>query len=311
MKTEYFILFFLIIFFNSCQNQTTDKHTDTYNSGLIKIAVDENFEPIIQQEIDVFEALNPKAVIDPIYTSEVDAINYLLKDTVRVAIATRPLSEKEVEYLQSKKFAPHSYKLATDAVALIANRSNIDTLITVNDFRRILVGDVTDWNQIYPGSKLGKIQLVFDNPNSSTVRYAIDSICGGKQLSKKLSAMKKNEDVVNFVSKNKNALGVIGVNWLGNKSDSTMLSFINNIRVMSVSSETKATVDNSYKPYQAYLFYGYYPFTRSVYVIINDPRGSLPTGFTSFMTAYKGQRIIYKTGLVPATQPVRIVNINN
>ena len=77
---------------------------------------------------------------------------------------------------------------------------------------------------------------------------------------------------------------------------------------MAVSSDSVATVENSYKPFQAYLFYGYYPLTRSVFIILNDPRSSLPSGLTKFLTSDRGQRIILKSGLVPATQPVRIVH---
>jgi phosphate transport system substrate-binding protein len=278
---------------------------------VIKIAVDENFQPIIQEELDVFEAQYPQAGIVPIYTNEVDAINRLLKDSVRLVISTRPLSFNEDNSLKSKKFAPRSYKLATDGIALIINNQNPDSLISVSDIRRILTGEVKSWKTIFPTSRLDKFKVVFDNANSSTVRYAIDSICYGKPLSKELYAQKTNLEVIDFVSKTPNAIGIIGVNWLSNSKDTSNLSFKNEIRVMSVSSESVATTTNSYKPFQAYLFYGYYPLTRSVYIILNDPRGALPSGLTSFLTSDRGQRIILKSGLVPATQPVRIVRVKD
>ena len=306
-----FISVFSLVFFFSCQKPVKDKFTDTYTTGKIPIAVDENFKPIVQEEIDVFEALTPKARIKPNYTNEVEALNLLLKDSVRLAIATRPLSSKEEKYLNSKSFYPHSYKFAQDGLALIVYTQNMDSLITVSDIRRILTGQALNWTDIFPKSKLGKFQVVFDNQNSSTIRYAIDSICGGKPLSKKLFAQNNNLEVIDFVSKTPNAIGVIGVNWLGNRKDTSNLSFRNEVRVMAVSQASEATLADSYKPFQAYLFYGYYPLTRYVYVIVNDPRGSLPSGFTSFLTSDRGQRIILKSGLVPATQPVRVVHVKD
>lgn len=299
------------LFLVSCQTKNKDGQTDTYTSGVIRIAVDESFKPIIQEELDVFEAQFPTAGIVPKYTDEVEAINGLLKDSVRVAIVTRALSTKEENFMKSKKFSPKSYKLATDGIALIINNQNPDSLITVAEIRKILTGEVKNWKDIYSSSKLGKIQVVFDNPNSSTVRYAIDSICNGKRLSTELNAQKTNLDVINFVSQTPGSIGIIGVNWLSNKKDTTNLSFNSNVRVMAVSNEIVATNENSYKPFQAYLFYGYYPLTRSVYIILNDPRGALPSGLTSFLTSDRGQRIILKSGLVPATQPVRIVSIKD
>ena len=144
--------------------------------------------------------------------------------------------------------------------------------------------------------------------NNSVIRRAWRK---GKKLSKDLKALNNNQEVIDFVAQNSHAIGVIGVNWLGNRSDTTNLSFRNEIRVMSVSEDDIATKDNSYKPYQAYLFYGDYPLTRSIYILLNDPRNALPWGFASFLTSDKGQRIILKSGLVPATQPVRVVDIKD
>lgn len=311
MKGLNLLTILVVFFFLSCENKSKDSRTDTYTTGVISIAVDESFKPIIQQELDVFEAQFKEAGIVPIYTNEVNAINLLLKDSVRLAIATRPLSDSEVNYMKSIKFSPRSYRLATDGIALIINNQNPDSIISVNDIRRILTGDAKNWKDIFPNSKLGKFTVVFDNPNSSTVRFAIDSICHGKPLSKELNAQNGNQEVINFVSKTKNAIGIIGANWLGNIKDTTNLSFNNQVRVMSVSGQSIATVDNSYKPFQAYLFYQYYPLSRNVYIILNDPRGSLPSGLTTFLTSDRGQRIILKSGLVPATQPVRIVNVKS
>ncbi len=296
----------------SCQPKPKDGRMDTYNTGVVSIASDESFQPIVQEEIDVFESLTPNASIIPIYTTEAEAISLLLRDSVRLAIATRTFTDKELEYFHSQKFFPRAIKMAVDGLALIVNKANQDTMITVNDFRRILAGEVHSWKEIYPSSKLGDIYIVFDNKNSSTVRFAIDSICGGKPLSNEDAyALENNREVIDFVAKNKEAIGVVGVNWLTNRSDSTRLSFRKEVSVMSVSAADKATADNSYKPFQAYLFYGHYPLARPIYILLNDPRNGLSWGFSNFLALDRGQRIILKAGLVPATQPIRVVNVND
>lgn len=296
----------------ACNRKPKDGQTDTYTSGVIEIAADESFRPIIQEEIDVFEGLFPLAGIVPRYTTEVDAINLLLKDSVRLAIATRTLTSEEMSSFHSRKFYPREIKLATDGLALIVNRQNPDSLISMRDIRRILTGEVESWKEVYPQSRMNNIFVVFDNQNSSTVRFATDSICGGKPLSAtKVKALQTNQQVIDYVAKTPDAIGVIGVNWLGNRSDTTNLSFRDEIRVMSVSAEDVATSENSYKPYQAYLYYGDYPLARPIYILLNDPRNALPWGFASFLTSDRGQRIILKSGLVPATQPVRVVDVKD
>lgn len=175
MKRQFWLIgIVLLAVLSACRSKSKEGPTDTYSSGVIAIAADESFEPIIQEEIDVFESLYPLAGIVPRYTTEVEAINLLLKDSVRLAITTRTLTEEEMNSFHSRKFYPREMKLATDGLALIVNRANPDSLISVRNFRRILTGEVKEWKAVNPNSRLKDIQVVFDNKNSSTVRFAID-----------------------------------------------------------------------------------------------------------------------------------------
>ncbi len=312
MKT-FLIIIFASLVITSCNNKTKkdEKWQDTMTSGLIQIAADECFQPIIQEEIDVFEAIYIQTGIMPIYTSEVDALQMLYTDSVRFIVISKPLADEEIKTFNAQKKFPRSIKIATDAVALIVNKQNPDSIINLQTIEKIFTGEIKDWKELNPKSKLGKINVVFDNKNSGTVRYAIDSICRGKPLYSELHAQKKNSEVVDYVSQDINSLGIIGVNWVGNVKDSTRMSFHEKVTVMAVSRSSQPDESNSYKPYQAYIATGQYPMTRDVYIILNDPKGGLSSGFTSFITGDRGQRIILKSGLVPATQPFRIVNIRD
>lgn len=156
---------------SSCRNRSKQP-TDTVSSGVIKISADESFRPLIQQEIDVFEGLYPAAGIIPEYTSEVEAINLLIKDSVRLAVSTRKLTQPEINTLNEKKLFPKEIKIATDGIALITNKQNTDSMLSLPNLTKILTGKITKWKELDPQSKLGDIQVVFDNANSSTVRYA-------------------------------------------------------------------------------------------------------------------------------------------
>ena len=297
----------------SCNRQkVSDGYTDTLNEGTIPVAVDESLRPIIDQEIAVFENLNVAAEINPIYCSEVRAIELLLKDSVRVAITTRMLSSKELQVFKAKKYMPRQERLAVDGIALITHEDNPDSLISVPQLRKILTGEITRWDQLYPGSSLGEISLAFDNTNSSTVRYAQDSICKGVPFAtERIYAQKTNTDVFEYVSKTPSAIGVIGVSWLDNAADSTHLSFKEGVQVMEVCAFDPVDPEVSYKPYQAYLALRHYPLTRDLFVLCSDPRQALSTNVSTFLTRDIGQRVILKSGLVPATQPVRLVHVKD
>ena len=299
-------------FWASCSgNKSKSGRTDTYSSGVIDFASDESFSPIIEEEREVFEATYPKAKVNPIYTNESDGMEMLLNKKTYLLITARDFKPEELKNLKDRGYAPRTIKLAYDGLALIINKENTDSCITVKDIARILDGSATKWSDIYPGSKRGDITLVFDNEKSSAVHYAEDSILGGKPItSKNVTAAQTSAEVVNYVAKTPNAIGIIGSNWLNDKRDTTNLTFNKNIRLMSVSRLDTATPNNSWKPYQYYIYNNNYPLIRTIYGLLNDPRNGLPWGFAHFIESAKGQMIILKAGLLPVNGQITIRSVN-
>jgi len=310
-KVVLLITISLVLLSCSSDNRKNLKRTDTPTSGFAEFVSDDCFAPIINNEIAVFEALNQEAFVTPRYTNEVEAINLMLKDSLRLAVLARDLTEEEKQGLRNKKLDPRSQKIAIDGIALIINNENTDSLISVPQLKRIMTGEITSWKEVNPGSKYNNMTVVFDNPNSSTVRFIKDSICKDKPLFEGLRALDNNQAVLDFVAKTPNSMGVIGVNWISNPKDSTNLTFSTQIRVMSVSRSEPATRNNSYQPQPAFLALGDYPLTRDVYVVLTDLRGTLQAGLVRFLAGDRGQRIILKAGLVPATRPVRLVTVSD
>ncbi len=299
----------------SCKDKPKNGRTDTYSSGTIKFVSDESFCPIIEEEIEVFQSIYPDAKVIPQYTNELDAVNMLMRGKTCLAITTRKFTEREFKNLKDRKFLPVAIPLAYDGLALIVNNTNPDTIISIKDLRLILSGKVSKWEKLYPGSKLGDIEVAFDNKQSSTVHFCVDSLLGGRPInSPNIYAVNKSAEVIDFVEKHPNSIGIIGSTWLNDKRDTTNVTFKRNIRVMAVSKIHPATVESSWKPYQFYLYNGNYPLVRTIYALLNDPYHGLPWGFTNFIAAdHRGQLIIHKAGLLPyrANMAVREVFVNN
>jgi phosphate transport system substrate-binding protein len=266
--------------------------------------VDESLKPLIEAEVETFEGLYPKADIEALYYPEVDAIDALMSDSVRVAVVTRRFTAEEKEYFKNIRITPTELDVAISAVALIINRNNVDSLINMDQIRSILEGKINLWSQLGSKNKAG-IEIVFDNPNSGLIRHLKDSVANVKTLPANTFAVENNEAVIDHVSKNENALGLIGLEWISDKDDSTSNSFLERIRVMSVAGDSA-----HFKPYQAYLALRYYPLSRRITLLSREARSGLGTGFMAFVASEGGQRIILKAGLVPVTMPLRVVEIN-
>ena len=308
MKKNVFYIFYIVgslLLINSVSSCSGKKkpvngRTDTPTSGTITFYADESFSPIIEELRQQFEYEYPNAHLKPVYTDETTGLKQIQDLKTQLLITSRGLLPSEIAYLETKRQVPRVSIIGYDGLAFIVNRNNNDTCMTVNDVKRVLSGQVTDWNELYPGSNRGEIEVVFDNKQSATVHFVIDSILDGKAItSPNVVGAKCSKDVIDYVDKTPNAIGVIGSNWLNDKRGSTNTTFKKNIHVMSISIKDKATPSNSWKPYQAYLLDGRYPFYRTLYAICTDPLSALPWSFMNYICKPKGQLIIFKSGLLP------------
>lgn len=290
---------------SSCSQKKKDPNarTDTYSSGEITFGADESFAPIIEEEMAVFHSTYQQAKVHPKYISESEGMNLLLANKLPLMFTTRDFKPSEKQNLIDRERFPIVERVGYDGLAFITHRSNTDSCMTVKDIKRILTGEALTWKDINQKSAArGEIIVCFDNKTSSAVHYVEDSILGGKPItSPNVFATKKTAEVIDYVEKTPGAIGIIGSNWLNDKRDSTNLTWKKNIRVLAISKYDEATPNNSYKPYQGFLYNDNYPFIRTIYALMNDERGryGLPYGFTQFVVAQRGQMILFKAGLLP------------
>lgn len=311
MKNIYYTLCILSVLASSCGSDNNSPKIDTATSGTITIAADESLKPIVDAEIAVFESIYPNAHLNVVYTNEYDAMQLLVNDSARVAITTRELLPDEKAILDRATITPRYAPFCKDAIALIVNKKVTDTVFTVEQLEKILNGSIQNWNQIGGKRQSGPIQIVFDSPKSGAVRHLRDSVLKGAELSKNCFAVANNEAVIDYVEKNPNAIGIIGTSWISDRDDTTTVGFMNRITVAEMVPIDPATAEAAtMKPYQAYVALKQYPLWRTVHITLREPRVGLGTGFASFVASDKGQRIVLKSGLVPATAPVRIVELN-
>jgi len=296
----------LILVFSSCRNPMgVQPLEETPTRGNIKISVDESFQLLYDTQVYTFESLYVDAKINVSYKPEVDVLADLMNDSVRTVVLTRELTQKEKDYLLAQKFVSRTTKVAHDALALIVNKANPDTLILDFQFADIFRGKIKTWNQIDPKSPEKPISIVFDNNKSGNVRYFREKFDLKGNFPSNCFAVNTNEEVINFVKNNPSALGIISVNWISDTQDSVSNKFLESVKVVEVGTDPL----NYCKPYQGYIAEGSYPFCRDVYMISRETFSGLGTGFASFVAGDQGQRIILKSGLVPATMPIRLIQI--
>ncbi len=295
----YSIVSCFLLFFMAC-GQSGKMHTDTPTSGVTTIGSDDSYTPTINAEIQVFQSLYQATTIHVKYEPEDSLFKDLMKDSVQVIVAGRKLTTEEETFYKDKQLFPEQVKIATDAIAILVNNDNPDTMLTMDKIKAIFNGDST-WDA--PGK--GHITVVFDHENSGNSRYIRENLMKGSKFPPNCFALNSNPQVIDYVSKNKGALGIIGVNWVSNDYDSATESFLNKAKVVYVSLTNGG---QHFQPYQYYIKTGGYPLCRDIYMIKTEPYVGLGSGFLSFVTSDKGQRIIFHEGILPATVPTHIIS---
>jgi phosphate transport system substrate-binding protein len=152
------------------------------------------------------------------------------------------------------------------------------------------------------GKSIANIKgLVFDNLNSSTVRYLKD-LAGIQEIPQKgVFSFENNDEVIRHVYENDGMIGIVGVNWLSQPKPA-MQKYVDNVATLSVKG---LNGDNYFLPSQNNIAEKKYPLARDLYIINCQGFSGLGMGFASFVGGDVGQRIILKSGLLPIRIPTR------
>lgn len=286
----------VIIALASCKNKEDATEYDSAITGRINISVDESFKPVIEEQIKVFEASYKDASVNAGYKAEVDCFRDLQSDSTRMIIVARNLTAAEKKFFKNKNgFAPVEGLLARDAVGVIVNKNAADSFFSFREIYRLLTENV------------GGKQVVVDGSNAtSTVRYLMDSVLKGAQFSANVVAAANSSAVVDYVSKNSNAVGFVGTSWVGNDEDPQQARYLETVKFALLPCRSCKDTGTYVRPSQNTIMFKRYPFVREVYYILNENRTGLGTGFAGFMGLERGQLIFRRSNLVPAIMNFQI-----
>lgn len=261
----------------------------------MRIAADISVKPALEPLLEQFHRTYPKAHIEIIYTSELQAIEGLLADSFRVAIVAREYTAAESLALVEQKIRPKKTRLAREGIAVIGFPKRTDSLLPLDTLLSWLKNPACPYTFVIEGGG-----------GSGILRYLRDSLLGGEMPKAPLYRADSAPAVIEYVRRTPQAIGLIGAAWVCDREDSTTRKFLKDVRLFALSARGR---NDYYYPYAGYLRPGFYPFTRDVYALNREPRMGLGTGFVSYAAGPEGQRILLKSELLPAVAPIRIVEL--
>ena len=279
-----------------------DPNIDSPANGKIFISVDESFRPVIEEQLQMYKETYPNTSIIPAYKTEADCLRDILRDSsTRMVIVTRGLAPKEEKFFKdSLNYVPSWNMVARDAIAVVASAKSSDTAFTMQQLSDFLTGEDT--------SK----QVIFDGLNAtSTYRFVRDSLLKGAELDTNfVKAVPTSEEVIEYVAKNENTIGMLGISWIGNPEIPEQIEHLKTVKICYIRCEIcegKPYV----KPDQASITTYKYPLVRGLYYLLKENYNGLGLGFANFLRGERGQLIFRRFYLAPAMElDIRDVKIN-
>ena len=244
-----------------------EKKLDSPSQGQITVAADESYQPLTEEITRTYQLLYPRTKFDLVFKPEREAIRLMLEDKARICIVSRRLTTNEQRGLDQHKIVGSATRIATDGVALIINKANTDSLMTMKEIEGLFKKQLTQWSQLTGGNRSAPITLVFDNPNSSNLDYMLTRF-GVKVLDGlRITTANSNKGVIDYVRKNPDAIGFIGVNWISDGDGPLSAELSKDIRVVGLSQkENPGSRADYFQPFQQALGLKDYPLRRDVFI---------------------------------------------
>jgi phosphate transport system substrate-binding protein len=164
----------------------------------------------------------------------------------------------------------------------------------------------TTWRQLGWRSSPDRVAACLPDQNAGEFEVVATKIIHGQKFGPANRAGSSPE-MLSFVVNHPAALGFVSIGWLGDYKDK--------VKVLELSDpaapDSLGIQGQYFTPHQAHIYRGYYPLTSDVYIYSRADMYSVAAGFITFVTSAPGQKIVLNDGLVPATMPVRLVEITD
>ena len=111
-----------------------------------------------------------------------------------------------------------------------------------------------------------------------------------------------------MIRENKNAIGITNLGWLSKGNQDSLDSTVKPLRISRIYPNGKQ--EDYAELQQGLVFTRKYPYIRKIiaYTTILDIQ--LSTGWITFLRNTDGQKVFLERGLVPITQPVKVIQLD-
>lgn len=234
--------------------------------------------PVVQKAGESFMASHPDIELSISGGGSGNGIKALLEKQCDIAMSSRDIKDKEVDAAKKNGVTPNRIAIAVDAIVPVVNPANTVSNLTTAQLRDIYSGKITNWKEL--GGADGKIVVISRDTSSGTFECWQELVMKEERVNPAALMQASNGAVVQTVSKNKNAIGYVGLGYMDKSTKG--------LKVNDVTATPQTALSKQW------------PVARELYVFTNGaPAGGAKAFVEYLLDPGKGQKDVLEVGYVP------------
>lgn len=238
---------------------------------------------------DQFQKTDPDIRVSVSGGGSGTGIASLINGTTDIANASRKITPEEIDEAGKNGITPVEFVVARDAIAVIVNKKNPLTQLTLAQISDIYSGKYTNWSQL--GGEDRPIVRVSRETNSGTHVYFLEQVLRlGRKDNKTLFSsdtllLPSSEGIMAEVRQNPNAIGYDGLGYVTPE-----------VKVIAIARNSQ---EEYVIPSADSVNQGSYPIARELYMYTAGQPEYLIQQYLSWIVSPVGQKIVTENGFVP------------
>lgn len=234
--------------------------------------------PIAQKVAEAYMQQNPDVKISISGGGSGNGIKALIDGSTDIADSSRFIKDKEVKLAVEKGQYPVPFAVAYDCIVPVVHPSNSVMNLTMDQLKAIYAGEVKNWKDV--GGPDSPMVVISRDTSSGTYEVWHEKVMNKERIFPGALLQASNGAIVQAVSKNKNAMGYIGLGYL-DKS-------VKPLMVNGIKGSEETTLN------------GTYPISRPLFMFTNGwPTGDTLNFINFVLNPEKGQKYVGEAGFVP------------
>jgi len=235
--------------------------------------------PVAQVALEAYMKAHPGVNISLSGGGSGDGIKALIDKSTDIANSSREIKDKEITLAKEKGVNPVAHTIAIDALTPIVHPKNKVNGLTIDQLSQIYQGKITNWKEV--GGDDLKIIVVSRDSSSGTFESWGHLVLNNAKVTPKAQLQASSGAVVQAVSKNRYAIGYVGIGYIDKAVKGLTVNGITALAKTALSKE--------------------YPIARPLYMYTNGQPTGEAANFIKFVLSPAGQKLVVKEGFVPIT----------